>query len=1305
LIMASPVQSDVVASFSTFGDFLKFLRRRAGLTQLELSIAVGYSEAQISRLEQNQRLPDLAALKALFIPALHLEREPELITHLLALAESARQEDAPLPGIAPYKGLPFFDEADADLFFGREALTARLVERVNALARALPRLLAIVGASGSGKSSVVRAGLAVALKRAGWDVCVFTPTLQPLQVWAAIGNGLQLNIPRDTSTITRRCLIIVDQFEEIFTLCRDEGARAEFVERVLDAANEPNGRITIGLALRADFYSRCAQYPPLRQAIAQYQEYIGEMTREELQRAIEEPAKRGGWEFEPGLVDLMLSDVGAGGAQDQEPGALPLLSHALLATWERRRGRMFTLAGYRASGGVRRAIAETAESVFTDQLNQQQQRLARDIFLRLTELGEGTEDTRRRAGLTELVPRADEAAQLRAVLNTLADARLVMLGEDSAEVAHEALIREWTRLRDWLNENREGLRLHRRLTEAAQAWQKLNREPGELYRSARLAQALEWAKTNVGKLNPLEREFLDASKEMREREEAEREAQRQRELVAAHKLAEAERRRATVLRWVAIGSSILLVVMIGLVVFAFSQRDTAENERRIAFARELSVNALSNLDVDSERSILLALQAISVSSAGGKPVLREAEEALHRAVMTSRVRMTLRGHAGNVPAATFSPDGKRIATASQDKTAKIWDAATGKELLTLTGHTERVPDVAFSPDGKRLATVSWDKSAKVWDSETGKELMTIQVSEESLTVAFSPDGTQIATGCGNRTAKVWDISTALNTGAATGKLLFTLPCQAPGNNSIAYSPDGKRIAVRDVEMTAKVYDAETGKEVLVLGKPEVPTMNIYIAYSPDGKRIATATYEGQVNVWDAISGRALLSWTAQLATQAVAFDRPFGTRLFTSHTDGTIKGWDISSASIQGAGSMTVPLLFTLAGHVSGIWGLEVSPDGSQLVTSSFDYTARIWDITDSGTSEWLTISDGACCYAFYSPDGKRLIGTSRINTSLYGVNKVNIWDATTGQVLRTIDTGQICSLNLSRDGKRFMAVTCARDLSHMAKVGDNMSQFWDNMAQVWDVDTGNQLFSVPNPNADDTNMVQYGAAFHPDGTRAATATGKGNITIWDINSGKEVMTLSGHTSNVNALAYSPDGTRLASNAETVKIWDALTGKELRTLPARGYSVSFSPDGTRLATASDNGTATVWDVATGKALQTLRGHAGSIFSVAFSPDGNRLVTGSADSTIKVWDVSPGAKEDEQPLTLYGVGTTAMTAQFSPDGKRLAASWSYRGAPASVRVFALDLDDIRAIAKSRVTRALTNDECRKYLHVEQCPSQP
>ena len=460
-------------AFVTFGDLLKYLRRRERLTQLELSIAVGYSEAQISRLEKNQRLPDMAAVNALFIPALHLEEEPALAAQLLALAQSARQEDAPLPGVAPYKGLLYFDETDTDLFFGREVLTTHLADRVSALAEdSAAHMLAVVGASGSGKSSLVRAGLAVALKRRGWTAHIMTPTAEPLGRLEAELNPQLHAGDADASANGAPALLLVDQFEEVFTLCHNESTRVAFIDKLL-ALNSSN--ISTVIALRADFYAHCAQYPPLRQAVAAQQEYIGQMTTAELRCAIEEPARRAGWEFEPGLVDLLLHDIGAYEGGTPEPGALPLLSHALLATWERRRKRTLTLDGYHAAGGVRGAIAETAESVFTDQLDGDQQQLARDVFLRLTELGEGTEDTRRRAALNELEHQPEEAAQLRGVLNTLAGARLITLNEDSAEVAHEALIREWQRLHEWLMQDREGLRVHRHLTEAAPRMGRLGR--------------------------------------------------------------------------------------------------------------------------------------------------------------------------------------------------------------------------------------------------------------------------------------------------------------------------------------------------------------------------------------------------------------------------------------------------------------------------------------------------------------------------------------------------------------------------------------------------------------------------------------------------------------------------------------------------------------------------------------------------------------------------------------------------------------------------------------------------------------
>jgi len=358
--MSISFPSNTLEKFTTFGDLLRFLRRRMGITQTELAIAVGYSHTQISRLEQNLRLPDIPTIKARFISALDLEEEPTVVARLLDLAANVRREDAPGLGLCPYKGLNYFDEADADLFVGREALTGNLTERVLSLtasdAQDEPRFLAIVGASGSGKSSLVRAGLVSALRwnktSTDWHIHVLTPTAHPLENLAAeltdsvsATATLMDDLARDSRSLQiftkrklglgngTRVLLVIDQFEELFALCRSEEERAFFIGNLLTAASETDGPVIVVLTLRADFYAPCANYPQLREALAQNQEYIGAMSTEELRRAIEEPTRRGRWELEAGLVDVLLHEVG------HEPGALPLLSHALFETWQRRRGR------------------------------------------------------------------------------------------------------------------------------------------------------------------------------------------------------------------------------------------------------------------------------------------------------------------------------------------------------------------------------------------------------------------------------------------------------------------------------------------------------------------------------------------------------------------------------------------------------------------------------------------------------------------------------------------------------------------------------------------------------------------------------------------------------------------------------------------------------------------------------------------------------------------------------------------------------------------------------------------------------
>lgn len=1306
--MASVPQPVSLLSFTNFGDLLRYLRRRERLTQLELSIAVGYSEAQISRLEKNQRLPDLSGLKALFIPALHLEKDPESAARLLQLAESARQADMPAPGIAPYKGLLFFDEADAEWFFGREALTSHLVKRVNALcAGNSPRLLAIVGASGSGKSSVVRAGLATALKAAGWDLRVFTPTEQPLKMLES--NLLSLG----TNTNGERAGLVVDQFEEVFTLCRDETARAEFVERLLfsatqslpsspgsaevkSLAHESGGGVTVVIALRADFYSHCAQFPRLRHAIAGQQEYIGQMSSSELRLAIEEPAKRGGWEFEPGLVDMMLRDIGADSAQDQEPGALPLLSHALLATSERRRGRTFTFEGYHAVGGVRGAIAETAESVFTDKFNQQQQQLARGIFLRLTELGEGTEDTRRRAALTELVPHAEVAAELRAVLNVLADARLVSIGEDSAEVAHEALIREWQHLREWLNEDREGLRLHRHLTEAAHDWEILQRDPGQLYRGARLSQAREWTAANPGALNTQEREFLDASIEHREHEARERERQRQRELDAAQNLAQEQKRRAEEQTRAAkqlrrrayfLASAVVLTVVLAGIALALGDRanqnaitaeqnaqaagkarDEAQFQQRLANARAFTAYSLNNLTVDPQLGILLALQAIKATEAD-RSVLPEAEDALHRAVFASHIQAVLPQSWG-IHRAIYSPDERRIATRG-NKDFRVWDAKTHQELLNIPVTTrDIVTNIAFGSDGTQVATLDHDAGAessamlfKLFNAGTGSLVRQTRLKPDWNQLwqnDFSKDLSRVVILNSDNSAGVWDTT--------TGEALFTFSMNA---SSAKFSPDDKHIAVGGWDSALQIMDASNGKVIVALDC-QCGWVN-GIAFSPDGTRVATAGQGGQVKIWDAEDGKLLgellghSNWVVGIAWS------PNGKRIASGGYDNKVIVWNLETSKP----------IYELRGHRAAVHDTKFSPDGNELVTASQDGTAMVWDVSPA----------------------RKQIGM----TELGGVFTAPRNDDRTRMLIATADSGyKIIQPDTLQEGPLITDAAVEADASRVALSPDgNLAGFAaGNQVHIWDLQTGKQIRSLSSGE----DLATRGVAFSPNGKWIAglqsRATGSVTfdnlLTIWDLETGQVTNRIQIDTTDdyVNqVVAWSPDSNHLLTTVPVgnAHIWDAKTGKQMHDFAGHNQWIltfAFSPDGKQLATAGLDATGIVRDAESGTEMYRLGGHTAKINAIDFSLNGKYIVTASADGTAKVWDASNG----KELFSFYNGSDPVTGAMFTPDGKHIITS-SQDGV---IRVYTLDAQELIEWAKSRLVRTWRTDECQKYLHMDKCP---
>jgi WD40 repeat protein len=1051
-----------------------------------------------------------------------------------------------------------------------------------------------------------------------------------------------------------QALFVVDQFEELFTLCRSEAEQTAFIENLLNAALQPKGTAVVIIVLRADFYAHCARFDLLRQALSKHQEYIGPMTVKELRRAIEEPARHGHWEFESGLIEFLLHDVGADVAgHSPEPGALPLLSHALLATWQRRRGRMLTLSGYTASGGVRGAIAETAEAVFHDQLEPQQRAIARQIFMRLTEVGDdaATADTRRRVSFDELVSKPEDNDMVHKVLMTLADARLITTDQNTAEVAHEALIREWPTLRGWLDENRDGLRLHRHLTDAAQEWESLSHDTGMLYRGARLVQALEWSHLHADDLNLLERSFLDASQSLAEKETAEREAQRQQQLESARKLFETERARAEEqtksnwrLRQRAIYLTLAFIVAgtLALAAIVFGQR--ANQSEHLATSRELAAAAVNNLSVDPERSMLLALAALDESNT------LEARNALHQALPELHILHTISAHrqAANL---TYGPDGTRIASMGADGEVKIWDASTYQNLLTLPAE----PDVfgftvAYSPDGKLLATAL---SAKVvvWDALNGKKLFSLDgvvsgaPNNEMVYVSFSPDNKHLAVANMDGTPKVWDVATRAEVFSLVG---HKQPC-----DGIAYSPDGKLLATSEDAGIIKIWDSATGEELLSLTQ----SGNVHsVAFSPDGKHLASASEDGTLKVWDPSTGKELLSLHGISGLYGVTF-MPDGKQLVTAGQDGTARVWDVTSGQ----------QLLTLAGNTSTVTSVSASPDGNRIASSGYDGTLKIWDAAPGRELLTLSAHSDIVWDIAYSPDGKSLGSVSADGTA-------KLWDAVTGQIMLKLSPNDgLTSLVFSPDGK------------YLATGGASGTVY------LWDIKTARPVMKLEGH-----TYVVYALAISPDGKHLASTSWDGTAKLWDLTQGRELLTIPDQWTGV---AFSPDGKHIFTSGLDgyARMWDVSTGNELKKYSDGRqdiYGVAISPDGNLLATGQQDGTVVVWDVKSEEKLHTLSGHAGLVARLAFNKDGTRLASASFDRLAKVWDVASG----EELFSLYGNTSNVFGISFSPDSQTIATA----GGDGTLRTYTLRLEDLIALARSRVTRALTVEECRKFLHMETCP---
>jgi len=955
---------------------LRELRRRAGnLGYRELARRAHYSASALAQAARGEVLPSLAValayVRACGADASDWEVRWRTAADEVDAALGIRTGcDEPVRGRAPYVGMAAFQVADSAWFFGRDRLVAELVARVEQR-----RFVGVFGPSGSGKSSLLRAGLIPAL--AERPVAVFTPGTQPLDECAVhlarLTGGSAVSVcaelaadPANLHLLVRQAMaerpadedliLIVDQFEEIFTLCSDHEQRRWFIEAMVAAAAATNSQTRVVVGVRADFYGHCAHHANLVDALRDAQVMVGPMSPDQLRQAITGPAARAGCRVETALVSRLVADATG------QPAVLPLVSHALLQTWHRRHGTMLTLAAYEHVGGIAHALAKTAEITYGS-LDAHQQDLARRLFQRLTALGDGTEDTRRRISHDELDP---EDPNTMIVLDTLADARLITLDHDSIQLAHEALIRHWPRLRDWLTDDRDSLRIHRQLTEATHAWQALDRDPGALYRGTRLARTNEWINvTGRSGLTGPEYAFLEASRAVQTAEQAtaQRHSRRLYQLIGL--------------------LAVLLLLAAGTAGYAVNEQTTARQQRNQAVINE-AVNRIATLASteyypNRELALSLSLAAyrldpnprtrgslISTYAASdldgvmafapdGRTMVK-----VHMSVSIELFEMTQPNHPQLVATSPsigdtsrpisvlFTPDGNTLVITARDDSGYVtilFDIEHRRHLATLPGMP--IGSHPLTPDSHTLALFRdpADEIVRlidITDPQHPNEVATIGGNAGGVTAAaFSLDGhTLVTTGGPVSQPRIWNIANPRQPA-----LMAALPGDAGSVRDVTFNSDGNLIIMisQNIIRIWDITDPRQPSEMPFLGTYTGSTQQPAVV-SPDGHTLAALGPDGRIVLRDITDPRNLKE-IATLAgsTDAAPYFAVFGPDshlLATFSTNNTVQLWDI--------GNSHQPIETAVLTHDTGpVVAATFSPDGQILaatINEHFLY-ARLWEM------------------------------------------------------------------------------------------------------------------------------------------------------------------------------------------------------------------------------------------------------------------------------------------------------------------------------------------------------------------------
>ncbi|MFO0578587.1 MAG: protein kinase [Polyangia bacterium] len=1207
--------------------------------------------------------PELAALSDIVERCLRKRKEErfgsaaELCASLEPLREGARRLKL-AEGEVPFAGLSAFQESDAGRFFGRERDIAAVVGRL----RRQP-LVTVAASSGAGKSSFIRAGVIPALKGTGedWQVLVLRPGRAPV---AALAEALAQGAPdparpeeyraepgRFGARLRARCrargagsraLLFVDQFEELYTLVADPGERAAFIASLLGAADEASSPLRVILAMRSDFLDRVVEDRHFMAEVTAGLFLLPTMGHDDLREALVRPVEAAGHRFED---EAMITEILGELAQAKTP--LPLLSFAAAELWEARdrKDMLVTRASYDRLGGVAGALSTHADAVFAA-LSPSDQRLCQALFLLLVT----PERTRALVGMPELASRTEDPAAAELLVQHLCGARLLLReiggtsGPATVELVHESLIQRWPRLARWLDESTADAQFLARLRAAAAQWQAGGEAPGLLWRDRAAEEARSWyerrrAAEQSLPLGPLEQRYLLS-------------------VIAYFERTRRRQQRTFAGAFGFLCAVSVLVSFLAMRAKTNAERADAEAARvkeqnsKLSFQALQGRNAMRMLGArkrQDDPTLVLAL----LREVEPEETPKEWAELVSGALTSGVAHDEVSGIHGDerIYAAAISPDGTRIVTASEDKTAQIVSAGDYRKLASLRGHGGLIWRVAWSPDGKRVLTASADKTTRIWNADGSGVPLVLHEQAPITSAVMSPDGERVLTAAEDGAVRIFS--------AADGEPLALL--RHDGYVTAArYSPDGKRIVTTSLDGIARIWSADGKGLPRLLRGPTVLLTGA--AWSPDGRRIATASVDSTVRVWDAEAGAELLALRGHSdKVMSVAWS-PDGTRIASASRDKTARLWNA-----DGTGS---PLV--LSGHRHWVYTVDFSPDGRRLLTASLDKTLRLWDLDEVVEPVVLEGHTNLITYLGFSPDSKRLVTSSMDGTA-------RVWQ-TRGAGLPTVlrgHDGPIEGAKFSPDGRRI--ATASRD--HTVRIwsaeGDSGAPgsilLAGHQAPIWDADwspAGDRLVTASTDGvmrlwrSDGWALAgeaRIGAAkpyirvqFARQGNRITVANGHPEVQVWEVNGARGPVVLGRHDAGAEITRWSPDGSRVisASADRTARIWDvrgAAAPIVLRGHEAEVLFAAWSPDGKWVVTTSRDMTARVWNADGSGQPVILRGHADAIHWAEYSPDGTRIATASADTTVRIWT----ADGSGEPFVLAGTQLAVQHVLWSPDGKYLA----------------------------------------------------